>query len=88
MLPCPPAIGDPYACPPVIQSSAIIDQASPGCGGCVGWRVSLRPLHADDAAADSRLQVTSLQSLRLGLPAGPQRHAEVRWVTTKKNTTL
>lgn len=41
----------------------------------------LRPLHADDAAADSRLQATRLQSLRLGLPAGTHSHAGVRWVT-------
>lgn len=83
-LPRPPAIGNPYACPPVIQSSAIIDQASSGCSGFVGWRAPLRPLHADDAAADSRLQVTCLQSLRLGLPAGSQSHAHRGQVGGKK----
>lgn len=72
-----PANGNPYACPPVIQSSAVIDQVSPGRGGVVRWRVLLRPLHADDAAADSRLQVARLQSLRLGLSAGAQSHDKV-----------
>lgn len=57
-------------CAPVIQSSAVIFQATPDSGGFAGWRVPLRPLHADNAAADSRPQVTRLQSLRLGLPVG------------------
>lgn len=56
--------------PPSSNHLLFFSSGVPGNGGFARCFVPLRPLHADHTTADPRPEVTRLQSLRLGLPAG------------------